>query len=493
MPNLYRIDGWVKLVSGQAVAGAQVYVCAPQPTDTSFIPPEPLASAWSDPQGVSPITFPIFTDGFGHYDAYLLPGVYTLVIVNNGAVQAVYADQSVGNIGSGGAPPSLVTSVFGRTGDILAQSGDYAAFYAPFNSPAFTGVPTAPTAPLATNTDQIATTAFVLANAGAGTVSSVFGRVGNVLAQSGDYGVADVTGAAPLASPSFSGTAQFVNIGITGTLADGTTSVGTTGQVLSSTGTSTLWVASGSGSKITIGTNASFKATPPASPNSGDTFVCSDSPFQYVYTGSVWQALVFGYAVTEPILANFTQVNVSSGNTVSDTHGGIILYQNSQSPFFGTGLVQSSALIGAGAYYVDMAFIGGMIPSNGGIGTAILDNTGGSIGSTSNKIVATKYGFEDTAGEIVVLHETANSFTGIVYKSSTTQPMMTNGPLTWLRMYDDGTTNITFYFSMDGFNWVQLYQEGRTTFLSSPAYAGFTASSYSNPGSFHIVHFSIHT
>jgi hypothetical protein len=40
---------------------------------------------------------------------------------------------------------------------------------APLASPAFTGVPTAPTAALSTNTTQIATTAFVLANAGAAT------------------------------------------------------------------------------------------------------------------------------------------------------------------------------------------------------------------------------------------------------------------------------------------------------------------------------------
>jgi hypothetical protein len=37
---------------------------------------------------------------------------------------------------------------------------------ASLNSPAFTGVPTAPTAAFGTNTTQIATTAFVLANAG---------------------------------------------------------------------------------------------------------------------------------------------------------------------------------------------------------------------------------------------------------------------------------------------------------------------------------------
>jgi len=40
------------------------------------------------------------------------------------------------------------------------------ATYAPINSPALTGTPTAPTAAVGTNTTQLATTAFVLANSG---------------------------------------------------------------------------------------------------------------------------------------------------------------------------------------------------------------------------------------------------------------------------------------------------------------------------------------
>jgi hypothetical protein len=41
---------------------------------------------------------------------------------------------------------------------------------------------------------------------GSGAVSSVFGRTGAVTAETGDYDVAEVTGAAPLASPAFTGT-----------------------------------------------------------------------------------------------------------------------------------------------------------------------------------------------------------------------------------------------------------------------------------------------
>ena len=44
---------------------------------------------------------------------------------------------------------------------------------------------------------------------GGGGVNSVFARVGNVIAQAGDYAVAQVAGAAPTASPTFTGTATF--------------------------------------------------------------------------------------------------------------------------------------------------------------------------------------------------------------------------------------------------------------------------------------------
>src|SRR6059058_5290082 len=81
------------------------------------------------------------------------------------------------------------------------------ALKAPLASPALTGTPTAPTATAGTNTTQIATTAFVTAAvSGGGSVSSVFTRVGAVVATTGDYTVSQVTGTAPLASPTFTGT-----------------------------------------------------------------------------------------------------------------------------------------------------------------------------------------------------------------------------------------------------------------------------------------------
>lgn len=127
---LFRSDGWVKTVLGQAIAGAQVYVCT-QPANI-VNPPTPLASIFADPLGNDPITQPDPTDGFGHYFFYVPYGTYTVIVVNGGNIQAVYPDQTIGfpSVISG------VSSVFGRQGDILAEEPDYAAFYDPLGAAA---------------------------------------------------------------------------------------------------------------------------------------------------------------------------------------------------------------------------------------------------------------------------------------------------------------------------------------------------------------------
>jgi len=93
----FRSDGWVKSSTGPAIPGAQVFVCT-QPADTADYPPTPLASIYSDPAGLIPLSQPILTDGFGHYDFYAPSGTYTLVVAFGGSIQQVYPDQSVGAV-----------------------------------------------------------------------------------------------------------------------------------------------------------------------------------------------------------------------------------------------------------------------------------------------------------------------------------------------------------------------------------------------------------
>jgi hypothetical protein len=152
------------------------------------------------------------------------------------------------------AVPASVTSVYSRTGAVVATNGDYTATQvsntpagsiaattvqdalngldtakAPLASPTFTGTPAAPTATAGTNSTQLATTAFVTAavSAAPGGVTSVYSRTGAVVAASGDYTATQVTNTpaggisattvqtalngldtakAPLASPTFTGT-----------------------------------------------------------------------------------------------------------------------------------------------------------------------------------------------------------------------------------------------------------------------------------------------
>jgi hypothetical protein len=81
------------------------------------------------------------------------------------------------------------------------------SLYAPLASPQFSGIPTAPTAPPATSTGQLATTAYVMAAVQASTsgVVSFNGRTGIVDLTSNDITNA---GGALLVSPVFSGTPQ---------------------------------------------------------------------------------------------------------------------------------------------------------------------------------------------------------------------------------------------------------------------------------------------
>jgi hypothetical protein len=98
-----------------------------------------------------------------------------------------------------------VASFNGRMGQVTLMLADIlAAGGAPINSPAFGGVPTAPTAAVGSSTSQIATTAFVMAAVAESTagVASFNGRTGAVTLNSTDINNA---GGALLASPNFTG------------------------------------------------------------------------------------------------------------------------------------------------------------------------------------------------------------------------------------------------------------------------------------------------
>ncbi|MDD2977909.1 hypothetical protein [Aquabacterium sp.] len=186
--------------------------------------------------------------GFGITDAAPASHVGAMGAAHGAATGAVAgfmsaADKSKLDGIAAGAQVNAVTSVAGRTGAVTLVVADVSGA-APLASPAMSGAPTAPTAATGTNTTQVATTQFVnaeiaadaapIAHVGAtgtahGTATAAVSgfmsaadkskldgiaagaQVNAVISVAGRTGavtlaVADVSGAAPLASPALTGT-----------------------------------------------------------------------------------------------------------------------------------------------------------------------------------------------------------------------------------------------------------------------------------------------
>jgi hypothetical protein len=104
------------------------------------------------------------------------------------------------------SPESSVTQTVAyaqvNAGDLDGPGGSSA-------SPKVSGIQGTPVSSTAPTSGEVLTyngSEWVPEAGGSGAVASVFGRTGAVVADSGDYTVSEVTGAAPLASPAFTGT-----------------------------------------------------------------------------------------------------------------------------------------------------------------------------------------------------------------------------------------------------------------------------------------------
>jgi hypothetical protein len=167
--------------------------------------------------------------------------VYRTSTVLNATAAGLSGQYLKSGTGIGGAPVFATISA----AEISGLSGTYA----PLASPAFTGVPTAPTAPANTNTTQIATTAFVLGqNYLQGSVAvDLSGSTGIVAVSGGTFSAREVTNSDISASAGInrskieasSNAYRVVANGSDGKLSE-VASTGTAGQYLSSGGSGAL-------------------------------------------------------------------------------------------------------------------------------------------------------------------------------------------------------------------------------------------------------------
>ena len=225
-------------------------------------------------------------------------------------------------------------------------------------------------------------------------------------------------------------------------------------------------------------------ASLPASGNTnGAVYKCTDSPYEFFWNGSAWLPFAYGYQVVQPVLANFTEVNVDN-STFDSTHGGFV-----QTVAAGTSSNDVQALVTAipasGTYYVDAACTFNTFGGNGGFGVGI------SAGALAASAIESAI-FPWPAGD-------QSSWELLSWTSTTSGASVQAGPFTptwiapmfWFRVEDD-RTNLYYSVSTNGYDWHQYYQHARGSILT-PAQCGLFVNRFSMGAVVHWLHFSIHT
>jgi collagen type VII alpha len=303
-----------------------------------------------------------------------------------------------------------VQSVAGRTGTVVLAVEDVSGA-APLVSPALTGTPTAPTTPNADSSTALATTAFVKAQGylTSNAVTSVAGRTGVVV-----LAVADVSGAAPLTSPTFTGivSGTFSGNGSALTSLTGANVTGTVPLATSAVTISGIYAGSLTSSQVTTG----LGFTPYNATNPSAYITSAGAPVQSVFgrTGAV--VLASGDVTTA---LGFTPYNATNPSAYITSAGAPV-----QSIFGRTGAVVLASS--------DVTAALGFTPASSGSNTA-LSLVNGAFGSatlttsatTANQVVdsiaitaarSVKYLIQITSGtsyhamEMLIIHDGTTAY-----------------------------------------------------------------------------------
>lgn len=143
----------------------------------------------------------------------LIAGTDALAADVNGDLDYILAAQNASNTQTNTNTDEIVAGRGGtanlntRFGNVESRTTDLESVKAPIASPALTGVPTAPTAAVDTNTTQLATTAFAKKEADDAQAFAIqrANHTGTQAQSTVDNLVTDLAAKAPLASPTFTG------------------------------------------------------------------------------------------------------------------------------------------------------------------------------------------------------------------------------------------------------------------------------------------------
>lgn len=105
---------------GNTPGPSSVFWVIPQAQSTSAVNCSPSVTVYSDPGLTQALTPPIFTNLTGNVPGFVSPGQYVVTLLS--PLSQLYSVYPITAAGLGSAP---VSSVFGRTGVVSAQTGDY--------------------------------------------------------------------------------------------------------------------------------------------------------------------------------------------------------------------------------------------------------------------------------------------------------------------------------------------------------------------------------
>lgn len=204
------------------------------------------------------------------------------------------------------------------------------------------------------------------------------------------------------------------------------------------------------------GTTSSLPAA--ASANNRQIYLPTDGPIVQLSDGSNWHPYGMLSPLTKPpALASWTWVNQGSA-TATDSAAGLYLQADKVVSDNRRLLVMSAP--GSTPYTITAAFVGMICASNDGA-IALIGRD-----SSSGKYVALQYAFDSFTNQKMML-------TLSTYNSPTSgnanvffQKAYFAGSILWLRWNDDGT-NRNYSVSVDGVNFVTIYSEARTTWVTA--------------------------
>lgn len=220
-------------------------------------------------------------------------------------------------------------------------------------------------------------------------------------------------------------------------------------------------------------------AARPSAGSPGQVYVCNDGPLAFVDDGTTWQPFIANGNLTPvPLASSFTLIQAGGRATsLTDSKGGLLFSLTNPNASDDYRLAKVAKPV-ASSY----AFTVHMTPML----TSAVNSAAGICFRNSSTGNATFFGIcTATAGSsfVIVRNETASAASAsptFTFSSDVISAIVCNelmwGQGVWLRLTDDGTTNKTWSYSLDGQNFVLLASVGRTSFMTPDEIGLFVAN-----------------